>query len=230
MASSRMHPPRMGGHDDDAAGQEDALEHAVGDESDGEALVLPKPQQVFVEPETGDLVERGKRLVHQAGCAAGSPAPGRSKPASSCRRRARAAWNAATPDRWTRSSIASTSRRRLASRPAAQPERQPDIVEHARPRHQRRLLEDEPDIHAARRLPAPLDPPRRRRRQPGDQAQRRRLAAARRPEQRHEIAVRQAEIDARDGDDPVGKGLADVAQREQRARRRRPGLQCVPRR
>jgi len=37
----------------------------MGDEDDGLAQFAPQREQVVVEPETGDLVERGKRFVHQ---------------------------------------------------------------------------------------------------------------------------------------------------------------------
>ena len=37
----------------------------MGDEDDGLAQVAPQREQIVVEPEARDLVERGERLVHQ---------------------------------------------------------------------------------------------------------------------------------------------------------------------
>src|SRR6266849_1526828 len=51
------------GHDDDAVGEEYRFEDAVGDEDDGPALAPPQPQQILVELEPGDLVERCEGLV-----------------------------------------------------------------------------------------------------------------------------------------------------------------------
>src|SRR5260370_843711 len=45
------------GHDQDAGGEVDALEHAVGDEGDGQAGGGPEGQEVVVEAQAGDFVE-----------------------------------------------------------------------------------------------------------------------------------------------------------------------------
>src|ERR1700681_3598529 len=52
-------------HHDYALRQVYRLEHRMGDEDDGLAQVAPQRKQVVVEPETGDLVERGEWFVHQ---------------------------------------------------------------------------------------------------------------------------------------------------------------------
>ena len=121
------------------------------------------------------------------------------------------------PVRCTRSSISRIAGAALLARDAAQPQRQPDIVEHIRPGQQRRLLEDEADVGAARSasprqssrpvvgvdrpammrsavdLPQP-DGPSRLRKSPS-------------PDRQVDIAQR---------GDAVGEGLSDVAQDEQR--------------
>ena len=45
--------------------QIDRLEHRMGDEHHGLAQLSPQRQEIAVEPEAGDLVERRERLVHQ---------------------------------------------------------------------------------------------------------------------------------------------------------------------
>ena len=52
-------------HHHDAVRQIDRLEHRMGDEHDRGAQRLPHLQQVVVELEAGDLVERREWLVHQ---------------------------------------------------------------------------------------------------------------------------------------------------------------------
>ena len=72
-------------------------------------------------------------------------------------------------------------------------QRQPNIVPHARPRHQRRLLEHKADGMPPIRLVAPMGDihrARARRAEPRDQPQRGRLSAAGRPEQGDEFAAR----------------------------------------
>src|SRR5215475_3394896 len=53
------------GHYDDPMGEIDRLEYRMGDEDDGLAQRLPERQQFVVEAKARDLVECGKRLVHQ---------------------------------------------------------------------------------------------------------------------------------------------------------------------
>ena len=147
-------------------------------------------QQVVVELEAGDLVERGEGLVHQQqrGLVTRPRAietrifmPPESSRGIGVLEAGRGA---------TRSSNSVDRRRRLGARDAAQPQRQPDIVEDVGPGQQRRLLEDEADSQRSpSRLPRQSSSAGGRRRQAGDQPQRRRLAAARRAEQAEEIAL-----------------------------------------
>ena len=52
-------------HHHDALRQVDRLEHRVRNEDDGLAECVPERQQIVVELEAGDLVERRERLVHE---------------------------------------------------------------------------------------------------------------------------------------------------------------------
>src|SRR5215207_6974795 len=58
-------PPWPRRHDDDPGREINALEHGMGDEDDGAAALLLHAQEVVVELLPRDLVERGKRLVHE---------------------------------------------------------------------------------------------------------------------------------------------------------------------
>src|SRR5262249_43537978 len=62
LGEDAARPPR---HHDYALGKIDGLEHTMADEDDGLAQRTPEREQVVVEAKAGDLVERGKRLVHQ---------------------------------------------------------------------------------------------------------------------------------------------------------------------
>jgi len=52
-------------HHDYALRQIHRLEYRMRDEDDGLAQIAPQREQIVVEPETGDLVERGERFIHQ---------------------------------------------------------------------------------------------------------------------------------------------------------------------
>jgi hypothetical protein len=93
-------------------------------------------------------------------------------------------------------------------------QRQVDVAEHRRPRHQRRLLEHETDGAAGALAVPPGDRAARRLAQARDDAQRRRLAAAGRAEQRQELAVAHLEVEAVEGARAGAEQLADAAQRD----------------
>ena len=84
----------IGRHHDDPGRQEHGLVDRVRDEHRGQLALPPKAAQIGVELVAGEFVERAERLVHQQQIGARSRARARSRPASSCRRRA-AAENAA---------------------------------------------------------------------------------------------------------------------------------------
>jgi hypothetical protein len=92
---------------------------------------------------------------------------------------------------------------------------------HARPGHQRRVLEHhrEPAAGTADRfevLAPPADPPAGRRDEAGDHPEQRRLPAARRPEHGHELAGADREVDRIDRARAVGVGLRDRAELDDR--------------
>jgi hypothetical protein len=95
---------------------------------------------------------------------------------------------------------------------------QPHVGGDRRPGHQRGFLEHEAEPARADgvRRPGlqPFDLAARRLAQAGDDAQRRGLAAAGGPEQRHELARPDIEIEPVERDHAVGKTLADAAQRD----------------
>ena len=76
-------------------------------------------------------------------------------------------------------------------------ERKQHVVEHARPRQQRRRLEDDAGLGArlAHRLAVDRDAARGRRDEAGDEPQQRRLAAARRPDEADELVAADRERD-----------------------------------
>src|SRR5262245_5127617 len=193
----------------------------MGDEDHRGAERLPGREQVIVELEAGDLVERGEWLVHQE----------QLWPRHQGARDRHAHSHAA--GQLTRKGFGEIGEpdagERLANRPlrsatadAGELERQIDVAEHGRPRHQRRLLEYEADV-ADRLGPHPLaaavpgDRAARRFAQPGDDAQRRRLAAARRAEQGEEFALPYVEVETVERVDAVGKRLADAFECDDRS-------------
>jgi hypothetical protein len=58
-------PARPRAHHRDAGRQIDRLENTVRDKEDGRPVPFPEAQQIVVELEPGDLVERGERFVEQ---------------------------------------------------------------------------------------------------------------------------------------------------------------------
>ena len=193
-------------HHDDAARQIDRLEHRMGDEDHGLAHRSPQLQQIVVELEAGDLVERGERLVHQQQLrlrhqrardrdphlhAAGQFAR------IGIRRRPRAR-RAPAPRgcaAWRRRG----RRRRASAADRHCPRHSPTASASApgtRSRSRRRAI-------AALCRRATATSPARRLEQPGDDAQRRRLAAAGRAEQRDEFTLAHVEGGIAQGDDAV---------------------------
>ncbi len=141
-------PPRPGAEDQDARGQEHRFEHRMGDEDDGAAELSPDLQEVVVQLEAGDLVERGEGLVHQQQARLGDQRPGDGDAhlhAAGELARIGVA-EAFQPDQFQRLGDGGLG---LAAADPGELERQVDIGEDAGPGHQRRLLEHEADGAAA---------------------------------------------------------------------------------
>ena len=56
---------RPAAHNGDPVAEQDGLLDVVGDEDDGDLVLLPHPQQELVHAEPRDGVERAERFVHQ---------------------------------------------------------------------------------------------------------------------------------------------------------------------
>ena len=94
-------------------------------------------------------------------------------------------------------------------------ETEPEVLAHAHVRIQRVVLEDHRDVAVGRRQLGDLaiadrDRPVRDLLEAGDHAKQRRLAAAGRPDEHHELAVLDRQVDVVDGDDAAGERLRDV--------------------
>ena len=145
MRNSAPIRPGRARHHDHALRQIDRLEHRMGDEDDGLAQVAPQRQQIVVEPEAGDLVERRERLVHQQNIGIGDQRARQRHPhlhaAGQFARigigEIRQARPAPAPRRRAPSACVGRRMREL--------QRQAHIFAHAGPRHQRRLLKHEAD-------------------------------------------------------------------------------------
>ena len=195
----------------------------MGDEDDGLLQIAPQREQIVVEAEARDLVERCERLVHQEDIRIGDERARQRHPhlhaAGQFARKAVGEFG--EPD----------ARQRLLTRGSdsaagtcASCKRQPHILAHAGPGHQGRLLEHEADAlprqHVALAM-RELDAPRARRGKPRDDPQRRRLAAAGGTDQRDELALADGEIERPQRHDAIVIGLGDVAQADRRAAARR---------
>jgi hypothetical protein len=185
----------------------------VGDEHDRDAAAPPQRQQVVVQPMPRDLVEGGERLVHQQQARRhGERAGQRDAHLHAARQLARpGALEARQPDLDER---LGRPRLALALRHAAQLERQGDVGERRRPRHQGRLLEDEAELFTAPRI-RPFDRARGGLGEAGDQPQQGRLAAARWAQHARERAGLDIERDIGKGGDAVGEGLGNAADPDQ---------------
>ncbi len=112
-------------------------------------------------------------------------------------------------------------RARLRLRNAGEPQRQPHVLAHAGPGHQRRLLEHEADAvtrqHIALVARHPHDAGRWRA-ELCDQAQRRRLAATGRAQQRDELALAHGEVERAERHDAIVIRLRHAAQADGESR------------
>ncbi len=181
---------------------------------------LPQPQQIVVEREPGDLVERGERLVEQQQFGFGDQGAGDRHPhPHAARELVRiGALEPGEPDR------AQRRRRAVAlgrAHPSGDAERQFDVGGDRAPRHQRRVLEDKPDPPrrgSCAALAADIDYARAVARlgEAGDDAQQCALAAARWPEQAEELARRHRQIDAAQRLKPGRKAFCNVADADDR--------------
>ncbi len=94
-------------------------------------------------------------------------------------------------------------------------EAEAEVLAHAHVRVQGVVLEDHRDVAVGWRqlgdvAIADRDRPVRDLLEARDHAQQRRLAAAGRPDEHHELAVLDRQVDVVDGDDAAGEGLRDV--------------------
>src|SRR5215831_13624734 len=105
------------------------------------------------------------------------------------------------------------SRIGLCAAYARQHEREADVVRHASPWHQRRLLEDEADAMPGRGI-CPLDAARRGLGEPRDQPQQCALAAAGGSEEAQELTRPYVEGETVEGDGAVRVALRDFAKRD----------------
>jgi len=184
----------------------------VRHEHHGPALARPEPEQVVIQPKARDLVERGEGLVHQQDLRLRDErARDRHPHAHAARELARIGASEAGEADLLHGAFHPWGCISLLY--PTNPQRQVDVVEHRRPRHERRVLEYKADLvlHAG-----PLEQAAAQFAQARDQAQHRALAAAGGPEQADELAFPDREIEALEGHDPVGIDLVDAAQREQR--------------
>ena len=123
----------------------------MGDEDDGLVQIAPQLQQIVVEPEARDLVERGERLVHQQDIGIGDQRARQRDPhLHAAGQFARIGFGEfGKPDLRQRLADAPIGLRRRHVRKL---QRQPHIVAHAGPRHQGRLLKHKADGMAGARL------------------------------------------------------------------------------
>ena len=188
----------------------------MGDEDDRLAQRLPEREEIVVEAKAGDLVERSEWLVHEQKLRLGYE-----RTRDGCAHLHAAGELARIAVREARETHARQSRldARLRRCPAPlQLERQAHVCRHRRPRHQRGLLEDKPDLGlalAAHALPLqPVDGAAAGLGQSGNEAQRRRLSAPRCPQQRDELPWPHIEAEAIEGRHSAGKSLAHSSQRD----------------
>ena len=196
----------------------------MGDEHRREAVLPPQAQQVVVEAVARDLVEGREGLVHE-------------QDARPCHQR--------TGDRHAHlhaagelarigllEALEADQRQHLGGAGLGlglahgfEHQRHHHVGDGGRPRHQRRVLEDEAEIALGttggiigRRRP--VDAAGAGCAEPGDHAQQRRLAAARRAQQADELALREVEIDIPDRERAVAELLGDPGDADQRPRHR----------
>jgi hypothetical protein len=208
-------PARPRREDRDAGGQIGRFVDAVGNEDDGEPLAPPEVEQLVVQTPAGDLVERRERLVQQQ-----EPRPGRERagdrdphphpPGKLPRIGPR---EAAEPQPLQPFPDAAAD---LGARQAEELQGERHVPLHRRPRHERRLLENE--AHRVRVRQAALHQTGGGSREPRHQAQRGALAAARGAEQGEELARSHSEVETGERLRAAGEPLGDPAQPEDRLR------------
>ena len=195
--------------------EKDRFEHRVGDEHHRHRELAPQRDQIVVELETRDFVERRERLVHQQHARRGDErARDRDSHPHAAGKLARIGMGeVGEADARKRFHDA---RRGGGLVGAGELERQEHVAEHRRPGHQGRLLEYEADAPACVRAISPATAAARRLAQARNNAERRRFAAAGRPEQRQEFAFPHVEIESVERPGAGAKQLADAAQRDNR--------------
>ena len=81
-------PSRAAGQDDHAIRQLRRLLDVVRDEHDGARALVQQARQLVAHAQAGDVVQRGERLVHAAGCRSSRPGRAPARRAGACRRTA----------------------------------------------------------------------------------------------------------------------------------------------
>jgi hypothetical protein len=186
----------------------------MGDEQDGRSRAPPEREQLVIEAVAGDLVKRAERLVHEEQLRLADQRPGDGDAL------ALAAGKLVRQPVGQRGKV--HQRHQLVAavvdgaRQAAEPhlQRQADVVAHAAPGEQRRILEDEADTapraDPMRRLAEHTDRAGKRRDQIGDDPEQGRLAASGRAEDDEQRAGLDREIETGDhGDRLAAAGIAD---------------------
>ena len=197
-----------------AVGEGHRLDHVVGDQHRGEPLARPDPGQEVVHLHAGQRVEGAERLVEEE-----QPRPadqgagqGHALPLPAGEHRRPVAGPVGEAD---------VGQRPLGPPAPARVPRDPHVAHHPLPGQQPRVLEQH--AHAGRqaddRLAVEQQPAGGRRLQPGEQAQERALAAARAPDDRHEPAGRDGEVDPLEHG-PVAEALDHAIEPDRQTRRR----------
>ena len=200
-------------HHHDAVGQHDRLLDVVGDHDQRRLRVGPQVEQVILQVDAGEGIERRERLVEQQHL---RPRHQRARDRDALRL---AAGQFARPDARLVGQADAVERARdarIALRLRAVLEAEADIVGDGEPRQQARLLEDDADLLVRRgdRHAVEHDLALGRRVEAGDGAQQRGLAAARAADHHDDLARRDVERDAVERAHAVGIGLADAVEHE----------------
>ena len=131
-------------HHDHPLRKIDRLEHRMRDEDDGLAQIAPQRQQIVVQPKAGDFIERGERFIHQQDVRIGDERARQRDPhLHAARQFARVGIGKIGKPHLHQGPVDLGIR--FQSRHARQPQRQPDILPHAGPRHQCRFLKYKAD-------------------------------------------------------------------------------------
>ena len=200
----RADPPGPRREQHDAVGQEHGLGDRVGDEDDGRVRGLGDPLQLQVHLVARDRVERAEGLVHEQDLGVVAQGPGDGDALAH-------AAGELTRERLLKALQADELAQLVGAPPAlglvdlAQQQRQADVLLDRVPGEEVGVLEDEPEL-AQRVVVAVVAVPERAAadrhlavaglRQAREDPQQRRLAAPRLPEQRDELLLADAEVDA----------------------------------